>query len=93
MLGEKKVLEFYVSWQRLLTSSFFSALLHPHLLPQRVDGYKIDGTHAWVDARVCAHVDQPAGFHACRQDGLSWSTTETPHLLAVKAVSGLTLSF
>lgn len=73
--GEMKLLEFYASPQRLLTSSFFSTLLHPHLLPQGVNGYKIHGTHARVDPRVCAHVDQPAGFHTGRQNGLSWSTT------------------
>lgn len=63
-----------------LTSSFFSTLLHPHLLPQRVNGYQIDGTHARVHPRVCAHVDQPAGFHTGRQDGLSWGGTETSRL-------------
>lgn len=81
--GERKLLEFYFSPQRLLTSSFFSTLLHPHLLPQGVNWYKIDGTHAWVDPWVCAHVDQPAGFHTCRQDGLSCSATEIAHLLVI----------
>ena len=57
-----------------LTSSLLSTVLHSHLLPQWVDGYEVDGTHTRVDTFVSAHVNQPTGFLACRQNCLPWKT-------------------
>lgn len=70
----------HTSHQTLLTSSLLSTLLHPHLLPQGVEWYEVDGAHARVDPRVSTHVDQAAGAHARRQDGLPWNATEIQHL-------------
>lgn len=39
---------FYLTPQRLLTSSLLGTLLHPHLLPEGVNWYEVDGTHARV---------------------------------------------